>query len=441
MQKKSANKRFKTVGCAVLIAASLLSVPCYAVRVQPIAQDGVVNQMYGTDEQEMQLYRAVSQAVSEGKKTLDYTFKTPIKDKDTFIELCRQAVYQVRRDYPESFLDNHTDFMYYYDNSGVLRGEVPLLGYRSHRLLFDDNFMYYSISEKRMAQVNRLGQVTKVYNLGDYSLHHDYVFDENGNVLILATDTTQDSVEDIVLKLDVNSGEVTEVLDLGDLFGDYKKTCVKNSSDELDWMHINTIQYMGNGSVLLSSRETSTIIKVDNLYDEPSIAYMIGEKDFWEDTSYISCLLNKKGDFTIQGGQHTITYETDESLADGQYYLYMFNNNIGISETRPDYDWSSIGLKTSSEVDGKNSKYYKYLVDENEGTFELVDSFKVPYSGYVSSAQDIGDNVLTDSGLKGTFTEYDEDHKAIATYKMDYEKFIYRVFKYNFEGFYFGKSE
>ena len=333
------------------------------------------------------------------------------------------------------------DFMYYYDNSGVLRGEVPLLGYRSHRLLFDDNSMYYSISEKKMAQVNRLGQVTKVYNLGDYSLHHDYVFDENGNMLILATDTTQDSVEDIVLKLDVNSGEVTEVLDLEDLFGDYKKTCVKNSSDELYWMHINTIQYMGNGSVLLSSRETSTIIKVDNIYDEPSISYMIGEKDFWEDTSYVSCVLNKKGKFTIQGGQHTITYETDESLADGQYYLYMFDNNIGISETRPDYDWSSIGLKTSSAVDGKNSKYYKYLVDENEGTFELVDSFKVPYSGYVSSAQDIGDNVLADSGLKGTFTEYDADHKAIATYKIDYEKFVYRVFKYNFEGFYFGKSE
>lgn len=332
------------------------------------------------------------------------------------------------------------DFMYYYDNNGVLRGEVPLLGYRSHRLIFDENSMYYSISEKKMAQVNRLGQVTKVYDLGNYKLHHDYVFDENGNMLILATDTTQDSVGDIVLKLDVNSGEVTEVLDLGDLFGEYKKTCVKNSSDELDWMHINTIQYIGNGSVLLSSRETSTIIKVDNIYDGPVVSYMIGEKDFWKDTSYVSLLLNKKGDFTIQGGQHTITYETDESLADGQYYLYMFDN-IGISETRPDYDWSSIGLKVSSAVDGKNSKYYKYLVDENEGTFELVDSFKVPYSGYVSSAQETGDNVLVDSGLKGTFTEYDADHKAIVTYKMDYEKFIYRVFKYKFDGFYFEKSE
>lgn len=333
------------------------------------------------------------------------------------------------------------DFMYYYDNNGVLRGEVPLLGYRSHRLIFDENSMYYSISEKKMAQVNRLGQVTKVYDLGNYKLHHDYVFDENGNMLILATDTTQDSVEDIVLKLDVNSGEVTEVLDLGDLFGEYKKTCVKNSSDELDWMYINTIQYIGNGSVLLSSRETSTIIKVDNIYDGPVVSYMIGEKDFWKDTSYVSLLLNKKGDFTIQGGQHTITYETDESLSDGQYYLYMFDNNIGISETRPDYDWSSIGLKVSSAVDGKNSKYYKYLVDENEGTFELVDSFKVPYSGYVSSAQETGDNVLVDSGLKGTFTEYDVDHKAIVTYKMDYEKFIYRVFKYKFDGFYFEKSE
>lgn len=333
------------------------------------------------------------------------------------------------------------DFMYYYDNNGVLRGEVPLLGYRSHRLIFDENSMYYSISEKKMAQVNRLGQVTKVYDLGNYKLHHDYVFDENGNMLILATDTTQDSVEDIVLKLDVNSGEVTEVLDLGDLFGEYKKTCVKNSSDELDWMHINTIQYIGNGSVLLSSRETSTIIKVDNIYDGPVVSYMIGEKDFWKDTSYVSLLLNKKGDFTIQGGQHTITYETDESLADGQYYLYMFDNNIGISETRPDYDWSSIGLKVSSAVDGKNSKYYKYLVDENEGTFELVDSFKVPYSRYVSSAQEIGDNVLVDSGLKGTFTGYDADHKAIVTYKMNYEKFIYRVFKYKFDGFYFEKSE
>ena len=31
--------------------------------------------------------------------------------------------------------------------------------------------------------------------------------------------------------------------------------------------------------------------------------------------------------------------------------------------------------------------------------------------------------------------------ERIRFHKIDYEKFVYRVFKYNFEGYYFGKSE
>lgn len=329
------------------------------------------------------------------------------------------------------------DFMYYYDNNGTLRGEVPLLGYRSHRLIFDEDSMYYSISETKMAQVSRTGQVTNVYDLGDYKLHHDYVFDDNGNMLVLASDKNQDSTEDVVVKLDVNSGEVTEVLDLGDLFGDYKAECQRSEDGELDWMHINTIQWIGNGSVLLSSRETSSIIRVNDIYGTPTVGYMLGEKSFWAGTQYESLIFAKDGEFTIHGGQHTVAYAEDDSLPDGQYYLYMFNNNIGISETRPDFDWTSTGLVENSAKDGKASYYYKYLVDENTGTFKLVDSFEVPYSGYVSSAQDIGDNTVIDSGFSGLFGEYDKNHKLIASYKMDVEKFIYRVFKYDFDGFYF----
>ena len=78
-----------------------------------------------------------------------------------------------------------------------------------------------------MAQVSRTGQVTNVFDLGDYEVHHDYVFDDNGNMLILASDKKQDSTEDVVVKLDVNSGEVTKVLDLGALFGEYKRNAKK----------------------------------------------------------------------------------------------------------------------------------------------------------------------------------------------------------------------
>lgn len=328
--------------------------------------------------------------------------------------------------------DSHLDFMYYYDNDGILRGEVPLPGYRSHRILFGDEVMYYSISESKIAAVNKLGQVVSVYDMGDYSLHHDYVFDDDGNILILASDSRQDSVEDVVVKLDVKTGQVSELLDLGDLLGNYKASCVENADGALDWMRINTIQWMGSGQILLSSRETSTILKVSSLYTAPQIDYMIGADKFWAGTGYENLLFTKEGNFTIQGGQHSVTYVKDDTLKAGQYYLYMYNNNIGYSETRPDFDWSSIGLTETSPKTGSASYYYKYLVDENSRTFKLADSFKVSYSGYASSVQEIDGNVLVDSGLAGEFREYDDEHHLIASYKMDVDKFIYRVYKYDF---------
>lgn len=238
------------------------------------------------------------------------------------------------------------------------------------------------------------------------------------------------SVEDVVVRLNVTDGTVDEVLDLGDLFGAYKETCVENSDGDLDWMHINTIQWMGDGQVLFSSRETSSIIKIKDLYSAPAVEYMISDPAVWEDTEWADLVLEKSGDFASQGGQHSITYVKDESLPEGQYYLYMFNNNIGVSEARPDFDWSVIDGIQSEAVDGTTSYYYKYLVDETSGSYELVESFELPYSGYVSSVQEIGDNVVADSGMQGVWGEYDSENNLIRSFTMEKESFIYRVYKY-----------
>lgn len=184
------------------------------------------------------------------------------------------------------------DFMYYYDNEGIIRGEIPILGYRSHRLLFAEDRMYYSISETKFAAVNRLGKVEKILDTGTYKLHHDYVFDGEG---------------------------------------------------ELDWMHINTLQWLGEDTVILSSRETSSILKITDIFEEPKVEYMIGDLSFWAGTGYETLLLTKEeseGEFANTGGQHTVTYSADDKLSEEEYYLYMFNNNLGVSESRDDYDWS-----------------------------------------------------------------------------------------------------
>lgn len=337
------------------------------------------------------------------------------------------------------------DFMYYYDNNGIIRGEIPLIGYRSHRLLFQNGLMYYSISETKIAAVNQLGKVEQIFDTGQYELHHDYVFDDDGNLLVLATDTQSDTVEDQVIRINTATGEVDCVLDLGDLFGEYKETCVENSDGDLDWMHINTIQWLGDGSVLLSSRETSSIIKVTDLYTAPETAYIIGEESFWKGTGYEGLLLKKdesEGEFSGTGGQHSITYVKDSSMPDGVYELYMFNNNMGVSETNPEYDWTQIPGIETSVTEGETSYYYKYRVDENNRTYTLVKSFEVPFSAYVSSAQEYGGNIIIDSGMQGLFGEYDEDGDLLVQFKMELAKaYIYRVYKYDFSDYYFACQE
>ena len=295
-----------------------------------------------------------------------------------------------------------------------------------------------------MVAMNGLGQIVKIYDLGQYELHHDYVFDNDGNILILASDTESDTVEDRIVLLDVETGEVSEVLDLKDLFGSYKDMTSHDEDEDWDWMHINTLQWLEDGSVILSSRETSTIIKINDLETNPSIDYLIGEESFWSDTEYADYLLAPTSEFSNTGGQHSVTYMRDDSLEDGQYYLYLFNNNYGVSTTRSDYDWTQIeGIETKLATEGDTeidsvSYFYQYLVDENEGTYSLVQSFEIPYSGIVSSVQRVDDYIITDSGMQGVLGIYDAQGNLLKQYKsMLNKKYIYRIYYYDFDGFYF----
>ena len=347
------------------------------------------------------------------------------------------------------------DFMFYYDANGVLRGEVPILFYRSHRLLFDDDgLMWFSASTEKMAAMDRLGRLVKILDLGDrYILHHDYAFDADQNLVLLATELNRSDgcVQDQIVKLDTDTGKVTPLLDMGDMFPEYKMSTDHAGIDESDlsatgkwdWIHFNTIQMLPDGSALLSARETSTIIKIDDLEGTPTLDYMIGEPSVWAGTPQEDDFLTKVGDFPDTGGQHSITYVDDPALPDGQYYLYMFDNNYGSAQTRPDFDWTVIdGIVTQYSIatEGAYSQYRRYLVDENAGTYTEVNAFDVPYSPLVSSAQELdGGRVLIDSGLQGLFGVYVESTgEPLAQYRMKLNtSYIYRVYEYDFKGFYF----
>lgn len=380
-----------------------------------------------------------------GTFTLEYTAPDLLGDSDnTQLKVTSGESSEELSDGLYTMLGNRTgenneqvDFILVYDNNGTLRSEIPIKSYRSCRLLFDNDTMYYSTSSGEIAGLDSTGQITSFYDTGNYKLHHDYIFGNNNDFLVLATDTSSNTVEDRIISIDRESGEITELIDLADLFKNYFDS-LDHEEDDFDWMHINSLCLVGDDTLIISSRETSSIIKISGIYSQPTVNYIISSENFWEDTGYEDLLLKQSGDFTLQAGQHCVDYVTSDDLEEGQYYLTMYNNNNATISTR-DYDYGEDENYdgTYSGTKGDSSYYYQYLVDENTGTFELTDKVEVTYSGYVSSVQQVGDNLLVDSGSEFEACEFDKDHNLIQTLTGSGETWWYRVFKYDFTDYWF----
>ena len=344
------------------------------------------------------------------------------------------------------------DFMYLYDNAGQIRGEVPIIGYRSHRLLFPgDGSIIMSVSTTKMAQISAIGQVVNVWSTGDYELHHDYAFDDDGNLLVLASHAGSEAdldvdraaakkdegervnVEDLI-KIDVTTGDVSLVADLGDIFPDLKANAKVAQDGDLDWIHINTIQWLGGGTVLLSSRETSTVIKLTDIYGMPTVDWLMGSPDFWAGSGFEDKLLQAQGDFSLNAGQHSVTYlPSFDTATTGRYQVLLYDNNFGAAESYPKFDWGKLGAAVVTDYSkGTHSFGRIFTVDETARTYELEEQIAVPFSGYVSSAQRVSNSgsMLVASGQAKTFAEYDRYGLPIATYEMEAEKYIYRAYKY-----------
>lgn len=338
---------------------------------------------------------------------------------------------------------------YLVDNDGYIRAEIPTINYNSLRLIQTNNKLYLAVDDDQLVTLDRLGQVVQSYSLKDtnFKLHHDFAVDSQGNIIALATDTklkvSEKRVEDQIIKIDGTSGKVSRLLDFKDLLGDLYKTAtgietLTNNKGYHDVIHANTIQLTKDDQVIISSRETSTIMKISNLTSQPKLDYFISDSSVWQGVgTYSNLLLNKVGNFTSQAGQHSVTYIPTETA--GVYYLEMFNNNSAIMNSRTNFSWdnypNSGGATASNDY---QSSYYKYLVNENTGSYQLVKKISLPYSPFISSVQTKDNNVVTDSGMTATFAEYDTDGNLIQSFETTGStKFIYRVYKYDFNNFYF----
>lgn len=337
-------------------------------------------------------------------------------------------------------VNGYLGYGFFFDNDGILRYEMVLEGYGLDRLLFDGDEIITCVSSSKLARIDGLGRVTQVYRLDGYDLHHDIGFGDDGEVLALAEVSGGETVEDRLLSIDLETGSVTELVDFSQLMEPYFETTrpVGPGDDffwqvgEWDWLHLNSVQYMAeDDSVIVSSRETSAIIKVTGLHSTPTVDWLAGDERFWEDTAYADLCLTQEGDFVPQYGQHCVEYYADGE-EDGVYYLALYNNNYWSLNSR-DFTLEvadSVGTDLYGTGD-ETSQVYIYRIDENARTYALVSSFDVPYSSIVSNASPCGDNWVVNSGVAMVFGEYDSEGKLIRQYTYNCTMQNYRTFKYD----------
>ena len=341
-------------------------------------------------------------------------------------------------------VNGYLGYGFFFDNDGVLRYEMVTEGYGLDRILSYGSETITCVSSSKIARINGLGQVTAIYELEGYDLHHDIGFGAEGEILALAEVPGCETVEDRLLSIDLDSGEVTGLINFSSLLSDYYQlTRSVGPNDDFfwqvgkrDWIHLNSLVYIEEqDSLILSSRETSSIIKVSGLHTEPAVDWIIGDEAIWQGTAYQEKCLDQEGDFVLQYGQHCVEYYADGET-EGVYYLSLYNNNYWSLNSR-DLELQvddSVGVELY-DTENKTSQVYIYRIDENNRSYSLENSFDVPYSSIVSNGSlcENSENWTVNSGMAMVFGEYDEEGTLIRQYKYKCTMQNYRTFKYQME--------
>lgn len=229
----------------------------------------------------------------------------------------------------------------------------------SNRLI---NPPYYTTG---LVEMDLLGKIYYEYTLpGGY--HHDVFEMENGNFLIASNNFNDGTVEDYIVEMDRNTGEIINEYDLKDIL----PTDEGNNAytTDYDWFHNNSVWYdKATNSITLSGRHKDAIINID--YNTKQLNWIIGDNTNWS-KKYQKYFFTKDDDTEWQWAQHAA-----EVLPNGN--IFVFDNGNNRSKIENEY--------VSSE--NNYSRGVIYSIDKNNMTIkqefeygkELGSDFYSPY--------------------------------------------------------------
>ena len=185
-----------------------------------------------------------------------------------------------------------------------------------HLLMPASYVLKTSYYKEGMIETDLLGKIYREFMVPG-GQHHDFVELPDGNLLIASDSPDLSTVEDYVVELDRQTGEVVWELDMKDLMGieeGQSASMDSDGSEESDWFHNNGLAYDAqNDLVLLSARHKDAIVAVKK--EEKSIAWILGDPTGWGE-EYQSYFFTPEGeDFEWFYAQHNVSILDNGDIA------------------------------------------------------------------------------------------------------------------------------
>lgn len=326
--------------------------------------------------------------------------------------------------------DSDTPHILMYDNSGIIRGELPLVSGCSADMVFLTHEMYYEYDNGKLAKVDALGQVTNLYSLDEYDVTGSFMY--NGYGQIWMTGKKKNSKHsDLLLSLSLSSGKV-------EILADFKKLLpevYQNMNHSTDWISLGSLAMTGTSDVLVAAENLSSLIHLKYVTtDKVRIDYILGDSAIWKNTKYKSLLLKPaKGEEekTAHGKLSFVSYNS----------FGKFSKNYDIGVFNPKYidasKYKGLDSTLRSDKKGNESFYYMYGIQPKKNKYILKRSFEINASMDGGGIQSFSDHLIISCNEISQYGEYDKTGRVLYKYKGNKTLQIHRVVKQTMKDFWF----
>lgn len=252
-------------------------------------------------------------------------------------------------------VDGAGDIRWYYTGGGTLGVHQLENGHLMLPSQFLLKGMYY---KSGLQEIDLSGKIYREYAIPG-GMHHDFQELPNGNLLVAGDSPDLSTIEDYLVEIDRETGEVVWELNMADLIDREDGFSASNESDgseEIDWFHNNGVWYdETNDLVLLSARHKDAIVAVNKA--DKSLAWILGDPNGWETVDEKYFFTPKGENFEWQYAQHQISM-----LDNGD--IMMFDN--GTAKVK--------GVDAENRVSGDDvySRAVIYRIDTKDMTIEQV---------------------------------------------------------------------